>query len=181
MTRALGAASNSRASRWMALSLLGFSWSGLACGSRDEPRGGTPGEPETSPTWEVLTDPESLDTLCRLVGVSTLDMLGGADDCQVFVEQCRDATSILSALATGSGPAADSDVDLEPLLDCSVTAGQLDACLAGVLERGLVAVGEDVSCNSPELPEIDPASLILVPDCLVVALRCPDLIGGVGL
>jgi len=150
----------------------------LGCGSRDEPRGASP-EPEASPTWQVLTEPESIDVLCRIAGVATPGAVDGSTDstaaCQDFVEQCRDVAGVLSALG-GGGPGGQSDVDLEPILGCSVTAGQLDACLAQVLERGIDLYGDDVTCGATDLPEVDPADLVLVPGCLGVALRCPELL-----
>jgi hypothetical protein len=147
------------------------------CGSRDEPRGSSPEpEPEGSRIWEVLTDPESIDALCRLVGVSARGtaML----DCDETVEQCRDVASALETLGGfGSGVAA-PDVDLEPLLGCPVSASQLDVCLAQALERGIELYGDAVTCAAMATPEVEIASLALVPGCIAVVLSCPDLLGG---
>ena len=96
-------------------------------------------------------------------------------DCAEVVDQCRVVASVLGGV--GAGPAA-PDVDLEPILGCPVSASQLDVCLAQVLERGIELYGADVACGAQALPEVDPASLALVPGCVVVALRCPDLLGG---
>lgn len=146
----------------------------LACGSRDEPRGSGP-EPadEGSRIWEVLLDPESIDALCRIAGVSAGGAAGG--DCDQIVDQCQGVAAVFGAL--GPGPAA-PDVDLEPLLGCPISASQLDVCLAQVLERGIELYGDDVTCGAQALPDVDPASLALVPGCIAVALRCPDLLGG---
>ena len=147
----------------------------LGCGSRDEPRVASP-EPEDdeSRIWEVFTDPDSIDALCRIAGVSAGGAQGAMADCDAIVDQCRDVASVLGGL--GAGPAT-PDVDLEPLLGCPLSASQLDVCLAQVLERGIELYGADVACGAQALPEVDPASLALVPGCIVVALRCPDLLG----
>jgi hypothetical protein len=150
---------------------------GFGCGSRDEPRTTiAEPEPEGSRIWEVLTEPESIDALCRIAGVSAPG--GGMLDCGEIVDQCREAAGALETLGSFGAGAAPPDADLEPLLGCPITASQLDVCLAQVLERGIELYGDGVTCGAEAAPDVDAASLLLVPGCLVVALRCPDLLGG---
>lgn len=150
---------------------------GFGCGSRDEPRTTTEEpEPEASRIWEVLTEPDSIDALCRIAGVSAQG--AGMVDCDEIVDQCRDVAGALETLGSFGAGAAPADADLEPLLGCPITASQLDVCLAQVLERGIELYGEGVTCGAEAVPEVDAASLVLVPGCLAVALRCPDLLGG---
>ena len=52
---------------------------------------------------------------------------------------------------------------------------QLDGCIAGVLERGVAAYGSSVGCEMPAPPPIDTLALFATPQCLTVALFCPDL------
>lgn len=155
---------------------------GLACSGTDETRikGAEPG---TSRTLTVLTDPASVDALCRVLGLSSRAALGGAEACHGFVERCNEAIGwLLGSDDPGAAPAETTngelaDVDLSPLLGCSVTAAQVDACLAGLIERGRDVYGAQVSCDVAALPALDVAEIGIAPGCLTVALRCPELIG----
>lgn len=150
---------------------------GFGCGSRDEPRStSAEPEPEGSRIWQVLTEPESIDALCRIAGVSAQG--AGMVECDEIVDQCRAAAGALEALESFGAGAAPPDADLEPILGCPITASQLDVCLAQVLERGIELYGDGVTCGTEAAPEVDATSLVLVPGCLVVGLRCPDLLGG---
>lgn len=123
-----------------------------------------------SRVYSVLSRPESVDTVCRWIGVSAAP--GAAGGCAGVVDSCRDG---LGSVLGGDAPALPSG-DLEPLFGCPLTVAQLDGCIAGVLERGVVRYGSSVGCDMPAPPAVDPLALFASPDCLAVALFCPDLV-----
>jgi hypothetical protein len=124
-----------------------------------------------SRVFTVLSRPESVDTVCRLIGAATPP--GAAGGCAGVVDSCRG--SLGAALGDRSAPEL-TDRDLEPLFGCPLTVMQLDGCIAGVLERGVGAYGDSVGCDMPDPPAVDPLALFASPDCLAVALFCPDLV-----
>ncbi len=92
-----------------------------------------------------------------------------------MVEQCRGGVQAV----LGSGGAAGIELptrSLEPLLGCPLSLAQLDACIAGVIERSLETYGSAVSCDMPALPDVDSARLFASPECLSVVLLCPELL-----
>jgi hypothetical protein len=151
----------------------------LACGGEDVttllPEDAVAGAPSADPAGDsrvftVLSRPESVDTVCRFIGVSAPP--GAAGGCSGVVESCRDGLG--AAFGDGDAPALPSG-DLEPLFGCPLTVVQLDGCIAGVLERGVAAYGNSVGCDMPSPPAVDTLALFASPDCLAVALFCPDL------
>lgn len=163
----------------MGLVSLGSFSQGLACGGEDVttllPEDSVAGElgPEPagdSRVFTVLSRPESVDTVCRWIGVSAPP--GAARGCADVVDSCRDG---LGSALGGAAPALPNG-DLEPLFGCPLTVTQLDGCIAGVLERGVAAYGSSVSCDMPAPPAVDTLTLFASPDCLAVALFCPDLV-----
>lgn len=158
----------------------------LACGGADTTTLTRPAAAgaETSRTLAILAEPESLDAACRLIGVSSRNVAGAsgsAADCVRIVEQCQ-STVALGAASAGSpdvevAPAADvAAQSLEASLGCPVTALELDACVAQILERGRDSYAGEVSCQTTTLPEIDPVFLLALPACFGVVLRCPELL-----
>ena len=129
-----------------------------------------PEPPGESRVFSVLARPESVDAVCRLIGVSAGRRAPGG--CADVVEGCRD--SLGSALADRPAPDL-PDRDLEALFGCPLTVAQLDGCIAGVLERGVATYGSSVGCEMPAPPPIDTLALFATPQCLTVALFCPDL------
>jgi hypothetical protein len=179
----------------------GLACSALACGGADvttldrEPAPAS--EAESTRTLAVLAEPESLDALCRLIGVSGLSGASGSAasamaSCERVVEGCRSGVADLlnsrqvasDAATSGTGVSAEPaapDVDLGQLLGCPISSTELDGCLARVLERSRDTYSEGLSCEAPAAPEIDPAFLVAVPECLIVVLRCPQLLTLAGL
>jgi hypothetical protein len=138
-------------------------------------------EPET-PTGEsraigVLSRPDSLDAVCRFIGVSSVT---GTDDrtaCTRVVDDCRDNVSTVFGTEGSNAPAPGlPSANLQELLGCPLTLAQLDACIGAVLERGIAEYGSSIGCDMPALPAVDPIRLLVSPDCFVVALQCPQLI-----
>ena len=161
---------------------------GAGCGDSDvttiygeEPQAGAPEQdPSESRTFAVLAEPDSLDTVCRLLGVSRVTTgAGGPEACRATVEQCR--SNVEAVLGTGDGDAPAVGLpaaSLEPLLGCPLSVSELDGCVARVLERSIDAYGSTVSCDMPALPAVDTLSLFASPECLGVVLICPELIAG---
>jgi hypothetical protein len=152
---------------------------GLACGGDDvttlEPENAVAEELAPEPAGDsrvftVLSRPESVDTVCRLIGVSTPP--GAPGGCADVVDSCRG--SLGAALGDRAAPELPNR-DLEPVLGCPLTVLQLDGCIAGVLERGVAAYGSSVGCDMPAPPAVDTLALFASPECLAVALFCPDL------
>jgi hypothetical protein len=175
----------------MGWSLLVWSLSAMSgCGGKNETTFTEPEPaPEPSRTLAILSEPESLDAVCRLIGVQSLNGAApGADaaaTCSQVVEQCRSAVGGFleqvddtEAAATGEAapPGAVPEGDLQALLGCPVTVTELDGCVAQILERSRDTYAADVSCESVEPPEVDPAFLFTVPACFGVVLRCPELL-----
>ncbi|HTV21017.1 MAG TPA: hypothetical protein VMG12_20165 [Polyangiaceae bacterium] len=143
----------------------------------------SPLEPETSAsrTFEVLSEPSSLDAVCRFLGVSSVagtDAAADAEACSAVVDDCRD--NVDAALGSdGDAPAVGLPAtDLEGVLGCPLTLPQLDGCIAGALERGISEYGSSIDCDMPALPQVDPIRLFATPACIIVALQCPELIAG---
>jgi hypothetical protein len=158
---------------WLLLALA-------ACGGRDVTTLTSEGEAAEDPgaddsrVFDVLERPESLDALCRVIGVS---VAGGGPGCAGVVESCREGLG--GALLDRPAQTLPSG-DLAPLFNCPLTVAQLDGCIASVLERGVAAYGGDVGCGQPALPEVDTFTLFASPECLAVALFCPDLAASLG-
>ena len=163
----------------MGLLSLGSLCQGIACGGEDvttllsddsvaeEPGPEPAGD---SRVFTVLSRPESVDTVCRWIGISAPP--GAAGGCADVVDSCRDGLG--SAL--GGDALELPNGDLEQLFGCPLTVTQLNGCIAGVLERGVAAYGSSVSCDMPAPPAVDTLALFASPDCLAVALFCPDLV-----
>jgi hypothetical protein len=164
-----------------------FASSVVACGGDDMTRL-TPPEsdglelaPETaveqSRTFEVLAAPESLDAVCRLLGVSSAGGSGSGDpaECAGVVAECR--SDVAAVLDGGGAPNLGvPEASLEPLFGCPLTVAQLDACIGAVLERGIEEYGSSIDCSMAALPTVDPIRLLAAPACLVVVLQCPTLV-----
>lgn len=135
-----------------------------------------PEPPSESRAFGVLSRPDSLDAVCRFIGVSSVT---GTDDrtaCSQVVDDCRDNVS--TAFGTGvegSAPGLPPG-DLQALLGCPLTLAQLDGCIGAALERGIDEYGSAIGCDMAALPTVDPIRLLASPDCLVVVLQCPQLI-----
>jgi hypothetical protein len=130
-----------------------------------------------SRAFGVLSRPDSLDAVCRFIGVSSVTGTGDRTACTQVVDDCRDNVSTVFG-ADGSdvpAPALPSG-DLQTLLGCPLTLAQLDACIGAALERGIDEYGSSIGCDMPALPTVDPIRLLASPDCFVVALQCPRLI-----
>jgi hypothetical protein len=135
---------------------------------------------ETSRTLAVLAQPEALDTLCQLIGVSGLSGApGDAASCAQAVERCQSGVGSFVAATQGEVPAPQAD--LEQLLGCPLKLSDLDACTAQVLERSRDTYSGTLSCDAAPPRQIDPAFLFAVPSCLGVVLRCPQLLTLTGL
>jgi len=183
--RSAGPSWRSRAAcGWLALV------SAFACGDEDvttlhgEETVESAVEPEPAPaesrTFAVLSERESLDAVCRLLGVSSVARQPGAGEaaCARVVEGCRGNVEALLGPPGGEGPVLGvPSGNLEPLLGCPLPFSALDGCVARVLERSVEAYGSSVSCDMPALPEVDTLELFASPECLSVVLLCPDLIG----
>ena len=165
--------------------MMGLGLLGAACGGNDvttlsvlEADEG-PVEPATaSRTFEVLSDGESLDVMCRFIGVSSVAGTSAADAaaCSATVEACR--ANVEAALG---GPGDGPDVglpatDLDAVLGCPLTLDVLDRCIAAALERGVATYGSSIRCDMPALPVVDSLTLFATPACLAVALQCPELV-----
>jgi hypothetical protein len=131
---------------------------------------------DPSRTFAVLAAPDSLDAVCRLIGVSSAG--NGSGDpaaCAGAVAECR--SNVAAALGGGAAPNLGvPEADLEPLLGCPLTLAQLDACIGTVLERGIQEYGSSIDCEMAALPSVDPIRLLASPDCLAVVLQCPALV-----
>lgn len=137
-----------------------------------------PAPPGQSRTFAVLSERESLDAMCRLIGVSSA---GGQATCAEVVERCRANVDALLGSPGAAPPAlAVPNASLEPLLGCPLSFAQLDRCVGGALERSVDAYGSSVSCETPALPEVGALELFASPECLSVVLSCPDLLTMVG-
>jgi hypothetical protein len=130
---------------------------------------------EQSRTFSVLAAPESLDAVCRIIGVSSSGGAGDREACAMAVDECRGDV----AAALGTGDPTDIGVpaaDLEPWLGCPLTLAELDACIGAALSRGVEEYGSSIGCDMPVLPAVDPIRLFGSAECIAVVLRCPELI-----
>ncbi len=172
---------------WAALGLA----AGVACAdgdsttllTRDDEGGELDPEPaaEESRTFAILSERDTIDALCRFVGVSGVRGSSAADraTCSELVNECRG--NVEAVLGGGDeGPALElPPTDLDALFGCPLTLPELDRCIGGALERGIGTYGADVGCEMPALPAIDPITLFASPDCIGVVLQCPELLANV--
>jgi hypothetical protein len=134
---------------------------------------------EDSRTFAVLSTPESLDAVCRFIGVSSVSGSGAGDRqvCSGVVEECR---GNVAALGTSEPmEIALPEADLEPLFGCPLTLAQLDACVGAVVARSIEEYGSSLDCEMPALPAVDLLRLFASADCIVVALQCPELVASI--
>lgn len=162
---------------------------GVACGGSDSTTLTGPQtdsrelEPvaEESRTFVILSEREAVDAVCRFVGVSGVSGSTPTDRaaCSELENECRG--NVEAALGTeGEAPAIGvPPTNLEALFGCPLTLPELDRCIAGALERGIGEYGDDVDCEMPALPAIDPLTLFASPDCLGVVLQCPELLASI--
>jgi hypothetical protein len=131
--------------------------------------------PEESRTLAVLAQPEALDTLCQLIGVSGLSgSAGDVASCARVVERCQSGLGGFVEATGGEAPAPRAD--LQQVLGCPLTLSELDGCVAEALERSRDTYSGTLSCEAEPPPQVDPAFLFAVPACLGVVLRCPQLL-----
>jgi hypothetical protein len=134
---------------------------------------------EDSRTFAVLSTPESLDAVCRFIGVSSVSgsSVGDRQVCSGVVEECR---SNVAALGTSEPmEIALPEADLEPLFGCPLTLAQLDACVGAVVARSIEEYGSSLDCEMPALPAVDLIRLFASADCIVVAIQCPELVASI--
>jgi hypothetical protein len=129
-----------------------------------------------SRTLSVLAEPDSLDAMCRLIGVSsTRGGQGGRDACAGAVERCQG--DVRSWLGSDDAPSVDVPRgDLQELVGCPLTFAQLDACVGDALARSVARYGDSIGCDQPAPPPVDTLALFASPECLAVVVLCPQLI-----
>jgi hypothetical protein len=155
-----------------------------ACGGDDvtalstpESEGGqlTPEPVAESRTLSVLAQPDSLDAMCRLIGVSSTRGRGGREACSGAVERCQD--DVRAWLGEGGAPPRGvPGGDLQQLVGCPLTFAQLDACVGDALARSVASYGDSIGCDRPAPPAVDTLALFASPQCLTVAVLCPQLL-----
>jgi hypothetical protein len=157
-----------------------------ACGGDDvtsistpESEGGllTPEPVPESRTLSVLAQPDSLDAMCRLIGVSsTRGGRGGRDACAGAVERCQEDVRSWLGSDDGAPALGVPRGDLQELAGCPLTFAQLDACVGDALARSVASYGDSIGCDQPAPPAIDTLALFASPQCLTVVVLCPQLI-----
>ena len=155
----------------------------LSCADNDVTTlgsGALPPESEApaSQTLQRLGEPDSIDAACRLVGVAATNLGAAGPDtsCEAVVDDCRDTLAGLDTAADVELP----DGNLGALLGCELTLAELDACLADVLGNARDSYASSLSCAAAPAPAIDALGLIASPGCLIVALRCPQILTSLG-
>ena len=133
-----------------------------------------------SQTLELLGEPDTVDVACRLVGVAVANLGTPGPDpastCEAAVDDCRDALVGFD----GAGGVELPDSNVGALLGCELTLAQLDACLAGVLGRARDTYAGSLSCDAAPAAGVDALGLLASPACLIVGLRCPQLLMSLG-
>lgn len=135
-------------------------------------------EPTASRTFEVLSEQDSLDVVCRFIGVSSV--AGTAEEdraaCSSLVDDCRNNVQAVLGADADAPPLGLPPTSLEGLLGCPLTLPELDGCIAAALERGIDQYGSSIGCDMPALPGVNTLALFASVDCIGVALQCPELI-----
>lgn len=126
-----------------------------------------------SQTLEVLQGEEFQEAACKLAAINGAGMQAGLS-CEEVIDDCLQAVAELDAATLESSLPIPSD--FEALADCDATAAELDACIAQLVTV-VVDTSEDLECGvDAGLPEFGPEALASAPACLIVLLKCPDLL-----
>jgi hypothetical protein len=146
-------------------------------------------EPEAPPVFDVtqsqslaaLSSPEVREAFCGWFGAAAVglgDTLGQPVECETVVDECRQAVQEPAMMGLGA-PADGVDVpgDLEALLGCPVSLGELDACVAQLLDLVVERSAPGPACE-PAAPntELSFSDLRSLPDCVTVLVQCPELL-----
>lgn len=164
----------------------------LACGGRaqdsttllfePEPEPVELAEPSGSRTLAALAEPATREAFCGWVGVTAASLpLGtaGALDCGEVVSRCREAASAPGLMGA---PEAQADLlgmssNLEAVLGCPATLGEIDGCVAELIETVVARYPQGPACGEAE--PIEPLGLEDLPSlssCVQVGLKCPELL-----
>lgn len=165
----------------------------LACGGRAQdsttllPEPGPepePVEPEPAPSRALtaLAEPATRDAFCGWVGSTAASLPVGAGsqlDCGEVVSRCREAAADSSLMAA---PEVQADLlgmsgNLESVLGCPATLGELDGCVAELIEVVVARYPEGPACGAAG--PVEPLGLQDVSSlssCVQVGLKCPELL-----
>jgi hypothetical protein len=163
----------------------------LACGGRaqdsttilpdpgSEPESVT-AEPEQSRALAALAEPATRDAFCGWVGTTAAGLASGAGlDCSDVVSRCREAAADSSLMAA---PELQADLlgmsgNLESVLGCPATLGEIDGCVAELIELVVARYPEGPACGvAAPVEPLGLQDVSALSSCLQVGLKCPELL-----
>lgn len=164
----------------------------LACGGRAQdsttllPEPGPEPEPveqEQAPSRALtaLAEPATRDAFCGWVGSTAASLplgTGNQLDCGEVVSRCREAADDSSSTAA---PEVQADLlgmaNLESVLGCPATLGELDGCVAELIDVVVARYPEGPACGAAEPVEpLGLQDLSSLSSCVQVGLKCPELL-----
>ena len=165
----------------------------LACGGRARdstillPDGSEPDEPEpvepaSSRALAALAEPATRDAFCGWVGAAAAGLpLAGDDslDCSEVASRCREAaseSSLMTAPEVQAGLLGMSG-DLESVLGCPATLGEIDGCVAELIEVVVARYPAGPACgDAAPVEPVGLQDLSALSSCVQVGLKCPELL-----
>lgn len=161
----------------------------LACGGRaqdstrivpePEPESVEP-EPAQSRALSALAEPATRDAFCGWLGSTAAGLAGGAIalDCGEVVSRCREAAdSSLMDVPEVQADLLGVSGNLESVLGCPATVGEIDGCVAELIELVVARYPEGPACGAAAPVEpLGLQDLSSLNSCLQVGLKCPELL-----
>ncbi|MEY4546636.1 MAG: hypothetical protein RL685_2831, partial [Pseudomonadota bacterium] len=137
-------------------------------------------EPEPSRALTALAEPATREAFCGWVGTTAAGLAGGAGlDCNDVVNRCREAAADSSLMAA---PELQADLlgmsgNLESVLGCPATLGEIDGCVAELIELVVERYPQGSACGiAAPVEPLGLQDLSGLSSCLQVGLKCPELL-----
>jgi hypothetical protein len=141
-----------------------------------------PSEPEQSRALAALAEPATRDAFCGWVGATAAGLASGSAaglDCGDVVSRCREAAADSSLMAA---PELQADLlgmsgNLESVIGCPATLGEIDGCVAQLIELVVARYPQGQACGAAA--PVEPVGLQDLPalsSCVQVGLKCPELL-----
>lgn len=130
----------------------------------------------------ALAEPATREAFCGWIGSTAASLPlgeGNALDCSEVVSRCREAAADSAAM---TAPEMQADLlgmsgNLESVLGCPATLGELDGCVAELIGVVVARYPEGPACGAAAPAEpLGLQDLSSLSSCVQVGLKCPELL-----